>query len=403
MWDGIIIGGGLSGLIAGIRAAERGKKVMLITEGAGSLPFTSGVLNIGDIESLASKPRHPYAIMGEDNIQRAIRYFLQTFPRFKGEWGKYGEVFTPLGEIRQAEIALDRLSVRPLERAEKVVLLLPDGLKDFFPEVFQTNLKKRFSKVEVILKPIRIAAFENWHKAGKSIKSVDYSRFWLSAEGLKELQGILAGLQADLNLINVDEQSSVVIVFPGLSSGLSPGVDRIIEKFPLPVVETTLFPPSASGILFQEELKARFMAFGGEIVDGGKVTGAEIENGICLRVRVAGAGKEVFFAGKSFVLASGGIFGGGIITRPGFINEPVFNLPLFRSNEWTLPDFLGKQPYALTGVEVDSDLHPLDQDGVVVLSNLYVCGRMLAHWDPWIEHCGGGVSLTSGYLTGEKM
>ncbi|WP_425806077.1 hypothetical protein ACHOLT_04560 [Desulfitobacterium sp. Sab5] len=66
--------------------------------------------------------------------------------------------------------------------------------------------------------------------------------------------------------------------------------------------------------------------------------------------------------------------------------------------------FLGEQPYSRLGVEVNSELQPVDpQSGEILFDNVRVVGRLIAHWDPWVEYCGAGVSLATGWLAGEIL
>ena len=87
MWDGIIVGGGLAGLTAGIRAAERGKHILIIAEGVGSLTYSSGAIDLGDVGRLQSLEKHPYALMGETVVRAGMNYFTALFPDYQGKWG----------------------------------------------------------------------------------------------------------------------------------------------------------------------------------------------------------------------------------------------------------------------------------------------------------------------------
>ena len=78
-YDTIIIGGGLSGLTAGIRLAEKGKKVAIVSLGQSALHFSSGsfglLSQLGDKE--VSSPleamkeldeNHPYRRIGLEQV-----------------------------------------------------------------------------------------------------------------------------------------------------------------------------------------------------------------------------------------------------------------------------------------------------------------------------------------------
>ncbi len=402
MWDVVIIGGGLAGLIAGVRAAGRGKDVILVAAGAGSLSNASGVLDFGDWKTLLGKEDHPYYIVGEDNILMAQQSFLASFPQYEGQWGMPNKVLTPLGEVRPAGLVPRYLSARPLERAKHIVVVALAGMKDFFPDVFRVNLAKNFPLAGVTVQEFHPDAFEAWYRNGKSVSAVDYCRFWRSPAGVSYLKEMLVRVGADFHSAAGTREENCV-VFPGLCAGFSKVLQSVLADQSFSVVETTLFPPSPLGSHLYESLCARFKALGGEVMIGAKVIGSEVKDGVCRQVRVSNAGKETGMAGVSFVLASGGLLGGGIEAGPSRVREPVFGLPLYVPEKWSTPVFVGEQPYAHTGVEVDSNLCPLDSSGQRILTNVKVCGRMLAHWDPWTEHCGGGVSLASGILAGDLV
>ena len=73
-FDTIIIGGGLSGLTAGIELQRRGQKTLMISSGQSALHFFSGsfeFLNTEEEYSEALKKlpaEHPYSLMGAEKV-----------------------------------------------------------------------------------------------------------------------------------------------------------------------------------------------------------------------------------------------------------------------------------------------------------------------------------------------
>lgn len=406
MWDGIIVGGGLAGLLAGIRAAERGKRILTISEGVGSLTYSSGTLDFGDVGQLVRREKHPYALLGETVVRRGADYFQALFPDYHGKWGEVQTVLTPLGSPRKAGLIPAGLNAQVLQDAGLIVLMAPEGMKDFFPEVTKANLERAYPQCVVKVHPFRIEAFEAWHALGKSVTGMDYTKYWRSVPGLGVLKGVLNSLSQEFEdeSIGSRERGKKVVVFPGLASAFSNSLHEELANAPFPVVEMTAFPPSASGHNLYTALKERFRALGGELMVGTGVNQVELQGKRCHKIIVKSKGKDSEFSARSFVLATGGVFGGGIEVTPEAAKEMVFGLPLFVPTEWTKTEFLGEQPYASLGLEVDRELRPIDsQSKEVILENVRVVGRVLAHWDPWVEHCGGGVSLASGWFAGEKM
>lgn len=394
MWDGLVIGGGLAGIIAGIRALERGKKVMIVSEGTGSLVFSSGVLDFGKVEQLIKEENHPYALWGEA-IEEAFSYFLQCCPSYQGAWGRTQTVLTPLGTPRAADLLPRGLDASPLFHVNRIVLVAPEGLKDFFPEVVKANLQKEFNSSTIELKQLRISKLADWQAVGKAIPDTVYTKFWCSEKGRDSLRNWIGEMTQEM------ASESGAVIFPGLHAAACPQVEEILTRIPWPVVEMTSFPPSAAGQALYHSLRERFKILGGELLPGSRVERVEAESGQARRAIVKSKGKEISFTAKKFVLATGGILGRGIAASPGRVRETVLELPLHVPQEWSGSRFLAEQPYAHTGVEVDHSLRPCDPvTGEALLENVLVVGRMLAHWDPWVGHCGGGVSLTSGFLAG---
>lgn len=391
MWDAIIVGGGLAGLVAGIRAQERGRNVLILAEGIGSLLQSSGVMNYGKISELRALPKHPYALLKENIIQAGWVYFQSICPGYKGGWGEEQRVLTPLGSTRQVALAPVRLQIEPLKSIKNLILLVPQGLKDFFPVVVQSNIQKEFPGYHVEIRVLRVPEFEPWYTQGKTITGLEYASFWRSSQGQSRLKEVLKALK---------EEWPTAILIPGLASLFSP-LEKILADFSFPVLEMTGFPPGSHGRILYDQLVQTFKKRGGELLLGSKVLGAKIQEGICQQVFVQSKGKNSEFRAAKFVLATGGLLGGGleVAAERKNVRERVFNLPVTVSDEWANPNFLGKQPYAYTGIEVNEALQPVGYKE----TNIFVVGRALAYWDPWSENCAGGVSITSGYYVGEML
>src|SRR4030042_15897 len=91
-YDLIIIGMGLSGLMAAKTAAESGQKVLIIGKGMGSLCLFSNTLDVlgnlpkamklrnGLSQWVKDHPEHPYSKVGSERIGEALSSFLSLFP-----------------------------------------------------------------------------------------------------------------------------------------------------------------------------------------------------------------------------------------------------------------------------------------------------------------------------------
>lgn len=399
MYDGVIIGGGLAGLVAGIRAAERGQKLLLVSEGTGSLTYSSGALDIGELEELRRIEKHPYALLPKASVLEGLHYFQVLLPEYRRQEQIPSEILTPLGSRRTAGLAPEGLRADALSRVREIILMAPQGMKDFFSTVVKANLEKEFPQSRVMIYSFQVSAFDSWYQVGKPVNGMEYARFWRTEAGQKELGRLLRELTQ-----GVMGKGTGAVVFPGLTRIFSEPLQKILSLFPYPVVEMTDMSPSFGGQVLYEVLKRKFKELGGEIMVGSGVWKADIEGKSCKQVHVKSKGRDTLLKAREFILATGGIFGGGIEVTPAGAQEKILGIPLFLPSEWTRAQFLGEQPYARLGVEVDSALRPLDpQSGELLFENVRITGRLLAHWDPWVEFCGGGVSIVTGWLAGEFL
>jgi glycerol-3-phosphate dehydrogenase subunit B len=81
--------------------------------------------------------------------------------------------------------------------------------------------------------------------------------------------------------------------------------------------------------------------------------------------------------------------------------------PLFKSSvaqpdsqgEWFQQEFLGRKghPINKSGVRTNGRLNPLDENGKVLLENLFAAGTILGHHDALREKSMGGVDIATGY------
>ena len=85
--DVVVIGNGLAGLVSALVSADQGKKVTLLSYGAGTFPLNSGLIDVlgyddagktvkNPIEAIASvADGHPYKKIGVDTVKEALDYF----------------------------------------------------------------------------------------------------------------------------------------------------------------------------------------------------------------------------------------------------------------------------------------------------------------------------------------
>jgi len=177
----------------------------------------------------------------------------------------------------------------------------------------------------------------------------------------------------------------------------------------MPVFEIPGLPPSIPGIRLHNLLVSAIQQQPGAVNSGMAVTNVGTDGKSIHTVWSEAAGRQIAHRAKTYVLATGGILGGGItVNNTGYAQEVVFGLPLTTPkdrSEWFQADFLAPtgHPIFRMGVRTDPEFYPLDATHSRIFSNLHVVGNALANCDPIRELSIEGIALASGYKVAEHM
>jgi glycerol-3-phosphate dehydrogenase subunit B len=148
---------------------------------------------------------------------------------------------------------------------------------------------------------------------------------------------------------------------------------------------------------------------GGRVYDGMEALRAESEGGRVTAVYTEAAARERPHRAQNYLLATGGILGGGITTdHLGQTREVVFDLPLNAPQdreEWFKRRFLDSEghPIYQSGVVVNGRLQPLNGAPDPIYQNLFAAGGTLAHCEPIRERSLEGVALATGFKAAEVI
>ena len=176
------------------------------------------------------------------------------------------------------------------------------------------------------------------------------------------------------------------------------------EKLGKTIFEISTLPPSAPGRRLFEGLRHRFVHHNGRLILGSKVVEGTIEQQQVTSVQLETANRLRSIRAKNYVLATGGMYGGGLRTDAegglGRVWEPIFKLPIEADpnrHRWFDDKFLAPkgQPFGNFGVKVNDQLKPINAAGEPLATNLYVAGATLAGADWTQGRTGEGVAIAS--------
>ena len=406
--DVLIIGSGISGLFAACVAADAGKKVQILSYGAGTLTIGGGIIDVlgytdrgkpveDPLQAIdKASPKHPYAKVGSQTVKKALETFLsitasEGFP-YIGSPAKNQWLPTAIGNFKPTCLVPRTMDTRALLDAENILVVGFDAMKDFYTGIAAKNIQKRLSNKNVEELTIKLN-FE-YGRDLRDISAMDVARWLETKEGRRSF----------IDQVKGHLKPNTAIVLPPVL-GLEPDynvLDYLEEDLECHLIEVSSLPPAVTGIRLSKLLTAYAKKHGVQIIEKAHVTGADIINGRCQSVITESFDRKRKFYADQFILATGGVYGGGIIAKIGAMVEPIFNINIDVpkvQTKWSHVELFAnkKQIFAQYGVNVNDDLTPVTADGSIIASNVKVVGRSLAGYDFCYEKSGNGVALATAY------
>jgi glycerol-3-phosphate dehydrogenase subunit B len=412
MIDLIVIGAGLSGLSAALTAAEAGLRVKVVGKGLNALHWSAATVDVLGYapprsapvrEPWTTLPRlsldHPYQIVGPDRVAAAVGRFQQWMETARLPYAGgtvAGENFmlpSPVGAMRPVYLAPLGQRGGDLSSEQPLLIVGFDGARDFYPHLVAEHLVKQHRTARALVLPTKLITQRS-----------DANTVQLAAELDKpeNLNRLAAALKAAVKpgeriglpaILGMNDHAKVLATLTAASGAT--------------VFEIPTLPPSVPGLRLTAALRRLLDHYNVRVEVGMEVIGCHIEDGVIRWVETATSARPLRHAGRGFVLATGGVLGGGFQSdHHGRFWETIFNLPLTvpqDRSQWFRPLFLDPegQPVFRGGVMVNATYQPLDGKGGVVLHNLWAAGGLLAGADPLQEHSLEGIALASGVAAGE--
>lgn len=399
-YDTIIIGGGLSGLVAGISIAAKKQKVAVVSLGQSALHFSSGSFGLlgnadgkpvsSPLEAMSDLPAtHPYNVMGADVVKSLLPQVKPLFARagitMKGEEHNNSKRLTPMGTLKSSWLTLDEfVTGADLKKAKKAVVVTIPGFLDFYPDYIINGLKNL--GIEATAATVSTPAIDRLRKSTAEMRATSIGR---------QLRGDeIEVLAKAINKVTGDADIVLMPAVVGFSDEEPVKQLRAAVKKPLYCVATT--PMSMAGTRMQLQLRRRFESLGGTYMLGDNVVSGNYgADGKLESIETANLGGEKLYA-DNFVLATGGFFGHGLVAEPHRVYEPVLGLDVTADSDrdkWFDKNFFAAQPYMEFGIETDSRLHPRKNGKPVV--NIYAVGAVLGGYNALKEESGAGVAIVT--------
>ncbi len=410
MRDTIVIGAGLAGMMGALALAEAGHRPLVLAKGQGATHWTSGTIDVwgGDaVRSLrdhlgsliAERPNHPYARAGVAGVEAAIDRFRALMEAahypYVGSLERNVLLPTAIGALRPSALLPVTMAAGDARLGGPVLLAGFHELRDFFPPLAADNLTSQGIPAHGVY--LRLPSVKR--KLDFSTRS--FAQLFDNPAFREDVGRQLRAARGDATRIGLP-------AVLGLSDPLGAVAD-LQQLSGAQIFEIPTLPPSVPGMRLYTIFRDAIIKAGGRLQIGSEVVRAEGEGGRLAAIFSGAAARQQEHRANGFLLATGGIAGGGVRTdHTGGIWETALGLPLqapAARGEWFAPRFLNEtgHPIYAAGIATDERMRPLGDDRQVVYSNVAVAGAALAGCDPIRERCYSGMALATGWCAGRML
>ncbi len=416
--DVLVVGMGMAGMMAAYTAAQRGKKVTLLATGLGALTIASGCIDVlgyaqkdttshmyavqNPFTALEALPlQHPYHLVGAEGVRQALRSLQDLFLAYGGDFAckesKNTLVPTIIGTLKPTYIYPASSDTTPLITAQHISVVSVDAIRDCHPQLIVQQLQKYPAYKNTHMSIASLTS--HFGTAHRAVSPLDVARYVDTEEGFQWLASSLAKCK---------QNTDAFLLPPILGTGKKgPSVwKRLQEKLNCPVVEMLSLPPGVGGQRLYTVFLHALRAQGVNIIENATITHAEITEKRCTALCSQGEGVTQRHEATSYILATGGILGGGIETKPGKAFEKILGIEIDTpesQEQWAADTAFGDHAFTKMGVHTNEKLQAIDAQGLPLIENIYFAGRTLGKYDFAAEKSGNGVALATGWHAAQQI
>lgn len=404
--DIVVAGSGLAGLLAALAACRQGASVSLVTDGMGALAISGGWVDLlgydgagrrleNPWEGISELPTsHPYSLAGNSAIKSGLALFQECMEA--AGWPMHSDtdrnILLPsiVGTLKPTYLVPQGYDSEAINGARRVLVVSVQGLRDCRPALIISQLRKYTAWADKTCQALILPL--PFPPGARSVNALDLARYVERPGGLDWLLGALG---------NRTKNYDLVLIPPLCGSRPNPAIwEKLCSSLGCPVLEMSCIPPGVTGLRMREAIMHELHKHDFQLVENSRIVRAETQGGKCAALIALGTGREYRYPAGAFIIATGGILGGGITLAPGQAWESIFGLGIDAPEDveaWSNPELFAQQPFAHWGVQVDNSLRPCSPQGDILLENVFFCGRILGAYDFASEKSGNGVAIATGW------
>lgn len=323
MYDVVVVGQGLSGMLAAIWSKEQGYSTALAATGTGKIIQSTGVMDL--IPGSAGSLEDWLKLYQIENFQKSL--LSKAIEQFKALTNRVGypyngnldhpiRMVTGSGHIKKTILYPETIS--PLPEKGHVVIVGFEEIVDFQPIYIMRNLQRQCPELSFDAIKIKLGK-----QSQRTMTQLDAARL-LDQKNVRD--HCLKQIKDEMKKRNLYQPN--LFVFPA-SLGVEywkETINQFSTELRAAVTEAPGMPPNTTAIRLSEKLKKEAVKLGVRFYADTTVAGCTLEDNEIKSLKVKTASHTSDLSGKHFVLATGGILGGGLEVTSSGIKETALRL-----------------------------------------------------------------------------
>lgn len=323
MYDVVVIGQGLSGMLSAIWAKEQGFRTALVAAGTGKIMQSSGVMDLipgsdGGFQEWVEL--YQLAASKKTQLTGAIEQFKALTKRlgypYKGDMEKLVSIVTGSGHTKKT--ALYPETITPVPQQGHVVVIGFQEVIDFQPAYIKGNLQQNRPVLSIDSLKIQLGKHSQ-----RTMTQLDAARLLDQKEVRNHCIQQIKTQMAEKNISQPD-----LFIFPA-SLGVEnwkETIEHFANELKAAVTEAPGMPPNTTAIRLYERMKKEAVKLGVRFYTDTTVVGCTVDEEKIQSLTIKIANKVTELSGKQYILATGGILGGGLERTPDGVKETALRL-----------------------------------------------------------------------------